>query len=170
MVQPMPAHPATLASPLLLAQCQTRHGRASGPGGQHRNKVETSVELIHLPTGVSARATERRSQVANHRVALQRLRLNLALNVRTKPSEKPSSLWCRRRRGNTIRISREHADFPALLAEVLDQFAECGYEPTPAAASLGVTMSQLVRLLRAEPRAMVQINAQRQQHGRHILR
>ena len=46
---------------------------ASGPGGQHRNKVETGVRLVHRPSGIMVTATERRSQYAKRERAFERL-------------------------------------------------------------------------------------------------
>ena len=57
----------------VLAECDTEFVRAGGPGGQHRNRRETGVRLTHRPTGIVVMATERRSQVENRRVALERL-------------------------------------------------------------------------------------------------
>ncbi len=39
--------------------------RSSGPGGQRKNKTETSVRLKHLPSGITVIATEHRSQAQN---------------------------------------------------------------------------------------------------------
>src|SRR5580700_11047614 len=75
-------HPAALDPEVLAAQCEFRATRGSGPGGQNRNKVETAVIFTHRPTGIRAQASERRTQGENRRVALERLRLELALTVR----------------------------------------------------------------------------------------
>ena len=45
----------------LLSICEVRFVRGSGPGGQHRNKTETGVQMTHPPTGIVVSATERRS-------------------------------------------------------------------------------------------------------------
>ena len=50
---------------------------ASGPGGQHRNKVETGVRLVHRPSGIMVTATERRSQHANREAAFERMEARL---------------------------------------------------------------------------------------------
>jgi len=45
-------HPATIDEEILLRQCEIEVGRVSGPGGQHRNRVDTAVFIRHVPTGV----------------------------------------------------------------------------------------------------------------------
>ena len=75
-----------LPEPALLADCDETFFTAGGPGGQHRNKTESGVRLVHRPTGVHVTATERRSQARNRSAALGRLRLRLeALARRPRP-------------------------------------------------------------------------------------
>jgi protein subunit release factor B len=68
----------SLPDAALLAECQETFFVGSGPGGQHRNKTESAVRLVHLPTGIAVTATERRSQARNRSAALERLRAALA--------------------------------------------------------------------------------------------
>jgi ribosome-associated protein len=63
---------------------------ASGPGGQHRNKVETGVRLTHRPSGISVTATERRSQHANREVAFERMAARLEELQQVSPPRKPT--------------------------------------------------------------------------------
>lgn len=161
------SHPAALAPERLLADCDVRFTRRSGPGGQNRNKVETAAILTHRPTGLTAEANERRSQAENRKAALFRLRIELALGVRhgTDIPVVPSTLWRSRLRGGRIVVSPEHDDFPALLAEACDAVAASGMDVKAAAGRLGCSTTQLVRLLKEEPRALAWLNEARKQRG-----
>jgi hypothetical protein len=133
------------------------------------------VILTHRPTGLSAEAAERRSQGENRREALFRLRLRLALEIRSPTGSpvggayRPSDLWQSRCHGGRIVVSPDHDDFPALLAEALDVLAETGHDPKTAAAWLGCSASQLIKLLKCEPRALALVNRYRERHGLHLL-
>lgn len=164
-------HPAAVPVEQLLAECQIRRGRRSGPGGQHRNKVETAIVITHQPTGVKGEATERRSQEQNRQMAVFRLRVNLALNVRTRRPEDatPSDLWRRRCHGGRISVRSTHEDFPALLAEALDVLAACEVDIRSAAEKLAITASQLTKFLKIEPNALAQVNEHRRELGLHVL-
>jgi hypothetical protein len=171
----MPPHPATLAEETLLAECQVVRTRRSGPGGQHRNKVETAVVITHLPTGVRGEASERRSQAENRRVAILRLRVKLAVAVRGQEGRgapaAPSPLWQSRvTAGRHLHVNPGHPDFPALLAEALDMINASGADVSLAAEQLGVSTSQLVALLKREPTALQAVNTTRAQLAMRPLR
>lgn len=163
-------HPAALPIDDLLRQVQQRVTKRSGPGGQHRNKVQTAVVLVHEPTGISAEASERRSQQENRTVAIRRLRLSLALGHRTRALAGPSPLWLSRVQGGRLVIATTHDDYPALVAEALDQLAAHGLEMPPTAVALGVTPSQLAGLFRKEPQAWTVLNRLRTAAGLPALR
>jgi hypothetical protein len=169
-------HPASLEPGALSDQCKMRTTRGSGPGGQNRNKVETAVILTHGPSGLTAQASERRSQAENRAVALKRLRLELALSIRLPIEQsaerlyEPSSLWVSRCRGGRIVVSPDHDDFAALLAEALDVLQASGFEPKIGALALGCSASQLIKLVKEAPRALEWINEERRQKGQHSLK
>src|SRR5881227_2290821 len=71
----------------LLGQCALDTYRASGPGGQKRNKTSSAVRLRHLPSGLIVIAEESRSQHENRARALRRLRQALYLHLREPPPD-----------------------------------------------------------------------------------
>lgn len=164
-------HPAALPVQKLLAECSITRGRRSGPGGQHRNKVETAVVLVHSATDIRAEASERRSQKENLDTAVFRLRVNMALEFRATPQDprRPSPLWMSRCKNGQLAVNPRHRDFPALLAEALDVAARHDMTVKPTAEFLGCTASQLTRFLKLDPRALKLVNDQRRATGKRPL-
>ena len=98
---------------ILLREVQFHPFRGKGPGGQHRNKVESAVRLIHLPSGIKVVASEHRLQGRNRDLALHRLRQKLiGLNHTAKPRipSRPS----RASRAKRMEQKRRHARKKAL--------------------------------------------------------
>lgn len=165
-------HPAAIAAETLLKECSVERTRRSGPGGQHRNKVETAIVLTHRPTGVQAEASERRSQPENLAVATSRLRVTLAISIRHEVNweAEPSELWRSRCVNQKIRVNPEHDLFPTLLAEALDVLAASDWDVPAAAQKLGCSGTQLAKFLQLESRAFGVLNQQRQVRGLHPLK
>jgi hypothetical protein len=166
-------HPAALDDEALRRQCTVTFGRGGGPGGQNRNKVETAVRIVHEPSGIEAAAAERRSQGQNLHAARKRLRIKLALRVRLAVAPagyRPSDLWSTRRQGEKMSVNPASRDYPALLAEALDLVGSMNFDVGGAAGLLGVTMSQLVRLIRHEGAALAWVNQGRAARGLPELR
>ena len=80
----------TLDDEALAKECELETFVGGGPGGQHRNKTESSVRLRHLPTGIVVTAGERRSQLMNRGVALERLRAELRLRTFVQAPRRPT--------------------------------------------------------------------------------
>ena len=168
-------HPATLPVESLLDQCELRTQRRSGPGGQHRNKTSSGAFLLHRPTGIVAEATERRSQAENRDVALARLRLRLAVEIRS-PSILDGAVngdeqtlreqFC----GSGLRIGINNPAKPAVLALVLNDLHASGGQPSAVAPQWRTTTSAVIRFVKTHPPAFALLNAIRRHHGRGPLK
>ena len=81
--------------------------RASGAGGQHVNKTDSSVRLTHLPTGLVVVSQEERSQIMNRKLALARLGQLLDQQGKDACAAAEQDRWARHEdlvRGDPVRV------------------------------------------------------------------
>lgn len=98
--------------------------RASGAGGQHINKTDSAIRIVHKPTGIVVGCQTERSQVQNKETALRMLRSKLAEIKRREDMEKLDNI-----RGEKTNIEwgaqiRSYVFMPYTLAKD----ARTGYE------------------------------------------
>jgi hypothetical protein len=137
----------------LIAQCEVDRYRASGPGGQHRNKTESAVRLRHKLSGVTAIGEDSRSQSENKLHAVRRLRAAIALQVREPvrldgwaPSPRLAAFVA----AGTAPLgakTRLTGEYWAAVGELLDVLVAGGLEIGTTAQRLGVTTGALSKLL-----------------------
>ena len=160
----------SLSDTQLLAQCAVDTYRASGPGGQKRNKTSSAVRLRHLPSGLSVIAEESRSQHENRAQALRGLRQRLYLKLREPlaPKARRPRPWPRGRtsaRRGTGAADCTWAQRPALLARGrrrAGRVAGAGRRVAEAAAALGTRTANLIDFLQADDKVWQEANQMRQ--------
>lgn len=138
----------------LLRRCRQETYRASGPGGQHRNKTDSAVRLSLLDGAVVATCADHRSQHRNRSEALRRLRVILALEIREPvPPGPDTELW-----QGSWKLGKKDRRYAGFLAHVLDVLDHNDWAVGEAARSMGTSTGKLIRILSHDPQAWNAVN------------
>ena len=168
-----------LSDQQLLAQCAVDTYRASGPGGQKRNKTSSAVRLRHVPSGLIVIAEESRSQHENRARALRRLRQALYLKVRDDlPAETltPEVLathadYREARNGEgRLDLGRKDPRFWPAVGVTLDVLQAVEARVSDAALALGISTGNLISFLATDPKVWEQASVLRTRFGHKPLR
>jgi hypothetical protein len=179
MADPQRAAWASLSDAQLLHQCEVDTYRASGPGGQKRNKTSSAVRLRHPPSGLIVIAEESRSQHENRARALKRMRQALYLKVREPlPPENLTPEGLAERDGlrgalhanGRLDLGRKDPRFWPAVGMVLDVLEAVGAQVSTAAAALGISTGNLIDFLATDPKVWEQANILRSRFGLKPLR
>ncbi|MEM6363351.1 MAG: peptide chain release factor-like protein [Planctomycetota bacterium] len=177
-------HPAVWSTDDLSELIRWRTQTRSGPGGQHRNRTASgafaTIDLVSLDQhrlSFTTEATESRHQRQNRDRALHRLRLQLALAVRTKSRLPDDQLIdpqeqdvVSQSRQTTWRFAESNAFLPAMLAVLLNDLHASGGQPSLVAPAWHVSTSRLIGCIKRVPPAWAWLQKVRTHHGRLPLR
>jgi hypothetical protein len=167
-----------LTEPQLLAQCEVDTYRASGPGGQKRNKTSSAVRLRHTPTGLIVIAEESRSQHENKAKALKRLWKALFLELRDPlpPGVAPEAIAAlpdyvtARNADGRLHLSVKDVRFWPAVGVVLDVLILVEARVADAAVLLSTSTGNLIDFLHTDPKVWQEANRLRAQFGQKPLR
>lgn len=161
-----------LSDEALLEQCEVSISRGSGPGGTKADATESSVRITHEPTGISVTASEERSQQANRRIALRRLRQRYALQERhdLDPDRVKVPEALREYVETGLRINPKNPHYPFLVKLVLDVFRALKGRLSDTADVFEVSTNQLARFLKRDGDLHAAANTLREAHGHGPVR
>jgi hypothetical protein len=161
----------------LLAQCEVDTYRASGPGGQKRNKTSSAVRIRHPPSELIVIAEESRSQHENRARALRRLRQALFLKIRDDlPNPTSQSIASRQDYQNArngdgrLDLRRKDPRYWPAVGAVLDVLQAVKARVSEAAEILGISTGNLIAFLGSDAKVWEQANHMRARFGHKPLR
>ncbi|MBM4070769.1 MAG: peptide chain release factor-like protein [Planctomycetes bacterium] len=160
-----------LSDEQLLAQCEVDTYRASGPGGQKRNKTSSAVRIRHPASGLIVIAEESRSQHENRARALRRLRQAFFLKIRDEVSlEAIQTRMNEIVAAGRLELGRKDPRFWPAAGLVLDLLVLTEAKISTAAESLGISTANLVSFLETEPKLWEHANQLRARFNQKPLR
>ncbi len=139
----------------LGAICRWDFHKTTGNGGQKKNKTSSAVRVTHAPTGISATCDEERQQKLNRKMALQKLRLAIALECREPFRQEEITAL------NGVIPALTSLVYPLFAAIVLDALADSLWDTEKACNALHWSKSRLCKILCRDKKLGEKVNRER---------
>ena len=155
---------------VLLRSSDEDFYRASGPGGQKRNKTESAVRLRHAATGLMVVAVESRSRQENRERAIRRLREAIANRIRVERKRDEIPPIIRESAQEGFKVGRKDPRFLLLSATLLDMLVAYEGKVSEMADALELATAKIVNFLRTTPELWEETQHVRDRFGLSHLR
>ncbi len=143
------------SSEKLLKDCKITNFKASGKGGQKRNKTSSAVRINHIPTNIIVTNSSSRSQHENKGLAIKKLRYQIALNLRSEIDIKIEN----------IEMSLRNPQYYLWVAFVLDILFNVDFDVNCLAKKINLSTSKILKLLHRDTILWQKINLERKKIG-----
>lgn len=144
----------------LLSHCEQKSYQGRGPGGQHRNRTYTGVELKLPLWNLVIRCCDDRSSQVNRSQALKHLRLLLALEKREPPPQSWPVFM-----GSRGHLNPTNTAYPYFIALSLDQLDADQGQHASCAHHWKLSSTAFLRLLSQEKSVWQKLNDLRSLYG-----
>ncbi len=166
-----------LSDDMLLRQCEVDTYRASGPGGQKRNKTSSAVRIRHLASQLLVIAEESRSQHENKAKALRRLRKAFYLKLREPLVVGAEDGWLASHqeilpaldKQGRLSVGVKNPAFLPAVGALLDMLELCQARVSDVAKALGASTASVVGFMKQDDKVWETLNQIRQKYGQHLM-
>ena len=146
----------------LLKLCEISAYKGSGPGGQHKNKTNSGVKLklkfeknsqlstLNSQLIIESYSCDDRSSHINKLLALKKLRLKIALQIREEPATQIPFPFP----GSDGKISPDNNLYPQFIADILDRINLRKGDLSEAAKMWGLSKSALNKIILQDKKVM----------------
>lgn len=137
----------------LLNQCDITYFKATGKGGQKRNKTSSAVRLKHKELDIATSSSSSRSQHDNKHKALKKMYYQIALHFR---SEDKIVL-------DRFDISLNNKQYHLWVAYVLDELWINKFDTKKTSSNFNISHSKLIKMLGRDNILWQEVNKQRKE-------
>ena len=139
----------------LLKLCKTDHFIATGKGGQKRNKTSSAVRLSLNDSTISVTASEDRQQSVNKKLAIRKLRLSIAMELRQE-----AQAW-----QGQLDMNAKNPQYPLFIGCLTDYLFESNWQVSEVAKSFDISTGKLIKIISKDDSFWQFVNKERQGNG-----